>query len=100
MGMTYDALGTLLGKYGENLETWMGDNTDLYEKIGAGKIRITDFTKFASQMGWQSGSEEYTSAFKTYNDSLIELNKAVEKSILEELKGIAETKPGDWLNLT
>jgi len=95
MGMTYDALGTLLGKYGKELETWLRQNTGLYEKIGAGKIRITDFSQFASNMGWQPGSEEYTSAFKTYNDSLIELNNKIEKSIFDEIKNISDANIGD-----
>jgi len=51
-------------------------------------------------MGWEPGSEEYTSAFKTYNDGLIDLNKKTEKSILSEVKGLETAKGGDWLNLT
>ena len=100
MGMTYDTLGEMLGKYGMNLEYWLEENTDLYEKIGAGKIRITDFTSFADQMGWQPGSEEYTSAFKAYNDSLIEYNKEVKESIYDEVSQIENAKIGDQLNLT
>ena len=100
MGMTYDALGTMLGKYGIELKGWLEQNTGIYEKIGNGKVRITDFTKFADQMGWEAGSEEWTNAFKTYNDGLIEANKKVKDSIEGELKGFAELQPGDWLNLT
>jgi hypothetical protein len=42
--------------------------------IGAGKVRIYDFTKFAEQMGWDPSSDEYISAYKAYNDGLIALN--------------------------
>ena len=100
MGMTYESLGEMLGKYGENLEYWLEDNMDLYEKIGGGKIRITDFTSFADRMGWQPGSEEYTSAFKSYNDGLIELNKKTKESIFDEVSQLESAKIGDQLNLT
>ena len=100
MGMTYESLGEMLGKYGENLEYWLKDNMDLYKKIGGGKIRITNFTAFADRMGWEAGSEEYTSAFKSYNDSLIELNKKTKESIFNEVSQIESAKVGDQLNLT
>jgi hypothetical protein len=86
MNLTYDALGQMLGRYGIKLESWLQENADIYEHIGAGKIRITDFTTMAARMGWEPGSEEYTSAFKSYNDSLIGLNKKVEKDILAEVQ--------------
>jgi len=97
MGMTYDTLGQILGKSGIKLEDWINDtaNQSMFERIGAGKIRITDFTKFAAQQGWQPGSEEYTSAFKAYNDSLIEYNKNVEENITNEVKGLKDVKGGD-----
>ena len=100
MGMTYDALGEMLGKYGISLQKWLDNNQNLYEKIGGGKIRLTDFTAFAQGMGWQPGSEEYTSAFKAYNDSLVELNQKTEKAIAEEAKGLSGAKAGDKINLT
>jgi hypothetical protein len=101
MGMSYKELGTLLANYDVSLETVMENLQGLgLEKIGAGKVRIKDFNTFAAQMGWDFSSEEYTSAFKTYNDSLIALNKKAEKEIGEEVKAISSAKGGDKLNLT
>ena len=105
MGMTYESLGELLEKYGDenfkSLEYAMAHMTELgIEKIGNGKIRIYDFATFAKQMGWEQGSEEYISALKTYNDSFIKLNRRREKDILEEVNSVAEAKAGDKLNLT
>jgi len=50
MGMTYDTLGEILGKSGTKLEDWINDiaNQSMFERIGGGKIRITDFTAFAA----------------------------------------------------
>ena len=102
MGMTYDTLGQILEREGTKLEDWMNNaaNKSMYEQIGAGKVRITDFTKFAAQRGWEPGSEEYTSAFKSYNDSMIELNKKAKTSIQEEVSALKDVKGGDQLNLT
>lgn len=102
MGMTYEALGQILAKTGNDLETWLNnqDNASMFTKIGAGKIRITNFTAFAQQRGWEPGSEEYTSAFNAYNDSLIALNRKTEKSILEEVQNVISAKAGDQINLT
>lgn len=98
MGMTYDELGQLLARYGKSLEDEI--NQSWFQKIGNGKIRITDFTAFANYMQWDVGSEEYLSAFKTYNDSLIELNNKTEKTILDEVKSLGDAKIGDKINLT
>lgn len=101
MGMTYDALGELLAKYNKELEDVMLNKSDYgLEQIGGGKVRIFDFAAFASSMGWEQGSEEYISAFKTYNDSLIALNRKTEKSILEEVNSITDAKAGDKINVT
>jgi hypothetical protein len=51
-------------------------------------------------MGWEAGSEEYTSAFKTYNDSLIEYNKHVGTEIKGEFDALLEAKPNEQVNLT
>ena len=102
MGMTYSALGEILAKQGISLEKWMDAYADqgIYEKIGAGKIRITDFTRFAAQMGWEPGSEEYTSAFKSYNDALIEMNQHVKDKITDEITQLKEAKGGEQFNFT
>jgi hypothetical protein len=61
---------------------------------------ITDFRAFAKTMGWNEGSEAYTKAFKTYNDSLINMDRETEKSIVAAVKGISEAKAGDKFNFT
>lgn len=100
MSMTYESLGEFLGKYDESLETWLDENQDLYELMGGGKLRITDFSALADKMGWEFGSEEYVSAFKTYNDALIDLDRKANKTIAEELKSITSASAGDQVNLT
>ena len=101
MGMTFDEFSNLLTRNGKKLKATM-DAADTYgiEQLGNGKIRINKFTDFAKYMGWDASSEEYLSAFKSYNDSLIELNHKTEKSIMDEVKGITSAQGGDWLNLT
>mgnify|MGYP007013875202 CR=1 FL=1 len=101
MGMTYDALGEMLAKYGKDLEIVMNSpNAFGLEKIGAGQVRIKDFSTFASQMGWEQDSEAYISAFKQYNDSLIEYNKHIADEIKGEFDSLIAAKPGDQINLT
>ena len=102
MGMTYYQLGEILGKQGKDLEDFMKNRAANLgiEQIGNGKIRLNDFNAFAQEMGWEYGSEEYLSTFKAYNDSLIELNRQTEKSILEEVKNVISANRGDKINLT
>ena len=99
-GMTYTTLGAILSDAGMSLEDNLENLSDIIESTGGNKIRIKDFAAFARRMNWDYDSEEYTSAFKSYNDSLIERNKQVEKSVNEEIQGLSDIKPGDWLNLT
>ena len=105
MGMDYETLGNLLAQYGKNgfesLEYAMQHASELgMYSLGNGTVRIDDFTKFARQMGWDTNSEEYVSAFKAYNDSLIKLNRKVESEILDEAKSASNIKIGDKINLT
>ena len=102
-GMTYDALGELLARNNVRLEDAMVSAAAYgLEKIGGGKVRITDFNRFAQQLGLTQdyNSEEYVSALKSYNDAIIELNNKTEKAIAEELSAIGESKGGDKINLT
>ena len=99
-GMTYSTLGQILSDAGLSLEKNLEDLSDIIESTGGNKIRITDFAAFARRMKWDYNSEEYISAFKTYNDGLIERNTQVKNNITEELQGLKDIKPGDWLNLT
>ena len=101
--MTYTRFGEILASAGYRLsETLVKDWSEagIIKDFGGSKMAITDFSKFADVMGWEAGSEEYTSAFKTYNDSLINMNRQAEKNILEEVSKVGEAKGGDWINLT
>ena len=101
MGMTYDALGEMLAKYNISLETAMMNPQAMgISQIGGGKVRIDNFKAFASTLGLKGDSEEYTSAFKAYNDSLIQLNQNAKEKIYNELNAITSAKAGDWINLT
>ena len=96
--MTYTRFGEILAAQGKQLIDYVTKN--YVQEIGGGKIRITDFAAFAADMGWSSNSEEYISAFKTYNDSLISMNHQAERNILEEAQNVAAAKGGDKVNLT
>ena len=97
-GMTYTAFATILTDAGiEMTDEILATYT---EALGGNKMRIKDFASFARMMKWDYGSEEYMSAFKTFNDGLIERKDKLKKDMTEELKGLENLKPGDWLNLT
>lgn len=97
-GMTYSAFAEILSNAGIELTDEIVNRYT--ESMGGNKMRIKDFGAFAAAMGWQTGSEEYTSAFKAYNDGLIELNRKAEKTIIQEVQGLSTAKGGDWINLT
>lgn len=97
-GMTYSAFAEILSNAGIELTDEIINRYT--ESMGGNKMRIKDFGAFAAAMGWQTGSEEYTSAFKAYNDGLIELNRKAEKTIIQEVQGLSTAKGGDWINLT
>lgn len=101
--MTYTRFGELLTSAGyrlseELINSW--DKLGIIKDFGGSKLAITDFSKFADIMGWEAGSEQYTSAFKTYNDSMIQMNRQVERNILEEAQNVASAQGGDWVNIT
>jgi len=101
--MTYSAFAEIFTNVGMELtDDMMEQMTEakVIESMGGNKLRIKDFNRFAQAMHWDYNSEEYISAFKSYNDGLIELNKKVETNITEELKGLEEAKAGDWINFT
>lgn len=103
--MTYSEFANVLTKAGIELtEDMMGqlEEADIIKKLGGGKMQIIDFKSFADLMDWDidANSEEYISAFKAYNDALIELNRKTEKVITDEIKSISESKAGDQINLT
>lgn len=103
--MTYSQLGEILATKGKKLtEDFVKQYSDAIQSIGGGKVRITNFDKFATEiMGWtdiDKNSEEYISAFKTYNDSLVDMNRKAERNIIEEVQALENAKGGDWINLT
>ena len=98
--MTYTRLGDILASAGKRLDDEFNNISQYIESIGGNKIRITDFAGFANYMGWEANSEEYWSAFKTYNDAMVELNRKAEHNIMEELQNALNAQQGDWVNLT
>ena len=99
--MTYEQLGEILAQEQFTLEDVYSRMSEFgIEQLGAGKVRIADFTKFASKFGWDTNTEEYTSAFKEYNDNLIEYNKHIEDEIKGEFDSLIGAKVGDQINLT
>lgn len=109
-GMAYDAFGELLASYGVKLEDVVkgvnaaGDQVDWGVGLdGFGKIRITDFNAFATQMGWDISSPEYAEAYSQWADSMAELQNApinMMNSAAEELKGLTEAKAGSVVNVS
>jgi len=92
-GMTYDALGQILSRYNIRLEDALDDAAGYgLESTGFGKVRLTNWEAFAKKvfktedLAAIANTPEYISAFKAYNDGLIELNKNTEKVIVDEVK--------------
>ena len=102
-GMTFTRFGEILTDAGIQLTEQMVDDLEasgIIGLMGGNKMRITDFSAFANLMGWQANSEEYVSAFKSYNDSMIALNEQTKNTIMEELAKVSESKGEDWVNIT
>lgn len=102
-GMTYTAFAEIFTNAGMELTDILMEQLErdqVIEALGGNQMRIKDFTKFAQAMHWDYNSEAYISAFKSYNDGLIELNRKTEKNITEEITQLKDAKPGDWINLT
>ena len=99
--MTYEQLGEILAQEGFTLEDVYSRMSEFgIERLGAGKVRIKDFTTFAGKFAWDTNTEEYTAAFKEYNDDLIEYNKHVADEIKGEFDTLIKAKVGDEVNLT
>lgn len=99
--MTYEALNTMLTNMGMSLEV-VTKNLEKYglKSLGAGKVRIEDWATFSSFMGFDSHSEEYASAFNTYTQSMIELNRQTELNILDQFKNAMKSTKDDQLNVS
>ena len=102
-GMTFTRFGEILADAGIQLTEDMVNQLEaagIIDLMGGNKMKIVDFQAFADLMNWDANSEEYVSAFKSYNDSLIDMNRQAERNILEEAQNVASAKGGDWVNLT
>jgi len=102
-GMTFTRFGEILANAGIELTEQMVNNLEaagIIDLVGGNKLKIIDFQAFADLMQWDASSEEYVSAFKSYNDALVQMNRQAERNILEEAKNVASAKGGDWVNLT
>ena len=101
--MNYERLGEIFTEAGSQLTEEYAESLEsrgIIKNLGGNKLAITDFEEFAKELQLDTNSEQYVSAFKTYNDSLIKMNRQAERNILEELKNITTAKTGDWINLT
>lgn len=100
-GITYQALGETLAKYGYNLQKVINDSQMWgIETNGAGGINITDFSKFANQIGWESGSRDYIDAYSTYIDSLVQYRIAITNNIKTEAENLKNLANGKSINVT
>jgi hypothetical protein len=73
--MTYSTFSQLLTDMGIKLTVPLMDELErsgITESMGGNKMRIKDFASFARRMNWDLNSEEYLSAFSTFNDGLVE----------------------------
>ena len=105
-GMSYADFGNLLAKYDIKFKDYMTEHWDTIIRDGFGNIRITDWEGFAKNVFKTDNldairnTDEYISAFKVYNDGLIQLDKQAKENIESEINQITSMKPGDKLNLT
>jgi len=96
--MTYSQFAEIFTNAGKELTEEMVNQyqaSGMIKHLGGNKMMIADFDAFASEMGWSPDSEEYISAFKTYNDSIIEYNKRIGANIKAEFDAVSEAKVGD-----
>lgn len=101
--LTYSELGEIFTNSGkvmtkELVQEWT--DKKIVKAVGGSNIQITDFKAVAEALELNTDSEEFTSAFKSYNDSLIDMNRQAERNILEEAQNVTSAKVGDWINLT
>ena len=103
-GMTYETFFELLESYGKDVEEVLA-NADKYgiQGTGFGKIRIANFDKFASEMGWDINSPEYYAAYSDYADSMAELQNmpaTIMQNASDELNTLIEAKMGQGVNVS
>ena len=95
--MTYEQFGEMLAQAGVALTEEMFEQfttNKIVSELGGGLIRIEDFAAIARNLGIEQNSEQYTKAFKAYNDAIIELDNQVADNILDEISSIAEATTG------
>jgi len=109
--MTYDALGTFIQKYGEGVNAdleYVMNNAEAYglERMGFGKVRITDFKTFANLIGLNEVDQsrpEYAEAYSDYLDYRAELeNKEAERveQSIDAIKNLTNSAPETFVNAT
>ena len=102
--MTYEDFGQIFAQAGVSLAEHFSELVEqgIISEIGGGLIRVENFAAIAQRLGIEQNSQEYTKAFKAYNDSLIQLDTTVKDNILAEVKSVANAKSGkaSKINLT
>lgn len=101
--LTYTAFGELLASFNIKMtEDFMNvlENQQIIQSLGGDKMAILNWSELARALKIDPTMPGYTSAFSTYNDGLIKLNRDVEKNITAQIKQISSTKPGEQVNLT
>lgn len=105
-GMTYDALGELLGKYGQRLDEFMTKQNSGIERTKFGKIKIVDWKAFADSVGLSDvdmNTPEYMEAYSSWVDSRVDFENKEKQRVddaVEELKGLTEGKAGESFNIS
>jgi len=101
--MTWEAFGEMLEQFGIALDKTKINSLMEHEAIksrGGNKIAIDNWTDLAQAIGIDTNNPGYISAFSSYNDAMIEMNRETENHIVDEVGKLKDAKGGDWLNLT
>lgn len=101
--MTYSTLANIFTAAGQRMTPEYLNalqQNGVLQKLGAGKIRVSDFSQFAAQLGINPTSEAYISAFRTYNDEMIKINQQVSTNIKNAANEVLGAQAGTQINLT
>lgn len=101
--LTYSDLGKIYEVAGKELTEEQVNqmlNSGAIRSLGGGKIRVSSFERFAQEMGIDSNTEAYTSAFRTYNDAMIKVNDQARDNITKSAQSVLNAQVGTQINLT
>lgn len=102
-GMTIEQFGNLLIESGVTLTKDFLTETDEWSKyvtlLGGNQLQINDFAGLAKRVGWDTTSEAYKTAYKSYVDSMMQQNNIMRESILEFGQNIEQAQIGDQINV-